>query len=110
MLFRSARNEIIIRGRVIGGLQMIDGGEADDKIIAVLENDDVWGSARDVADLPDVLVERLQHYFLTYKLVPGHPARARINRVYGRAHAERVVRASMADYVAAFGDPPDETA
>jgi inorganic pyrophosphatase len=38
-----ARNEIIVRGRVIGGLQMIDGGEADDKIISVLEDDYVWG-------------------------------------------------------------------
>ncbi len=69
-----SRNEIIVRGRVIGGLQMIDRGEADDKIIAVLENDLVWGGARDVKDVPPVLVERLQHYFLTYKLVPGQRA------------------------------------
>jgi inorganic pyrophosphatase len=45
-----------------------------------------------------VLVERLQHYFLTYKLVPGRQAQARIAKVYGRAHALRVVRAAMADY------------
>ena len=66
-----ARNEIIVRGRVIGGLQMIDRGEADDKIISVLENDYVWGAARDISDVPAVLVERLQHYFLTYKFVPA---------------------------------------
>jgi len=92
------RNEIIVRARVIGGLQMIDHGEADDKIISVLENDYVWGEARDVSDVPSVLVERLQHYFLTYKLVPGQRSRARIDRIYGRAHALRVVRAAMADY------------
>ena len=91
-------DQIIVRGRVIGGLQMIDGGEADDKIIGVLENDDAWGSARDVKDVPPVLVERLQHYFLTYKLVPGQKARARVGAVYGRAHALDVVRAAMADY------------
>jgi inorganic pyrophosphatase len=45
-----------------------------------------------------VLVERLQHYFLTYKLVPGQRVQARIARVYGRAHALKVVRAAMADY------------
>src|SRR4029079_6965910 len=61
-----ARNEIIVRGTVIGGLQMIDNGDADDKIISVLENDYVWGSARTIKDVPPVLVERLQHYFLTY--------------------------------------------
>ena len=92
------RNEILVRCRVIGGLQMIDHGEADDKIIGVLENDDAWGNARDIKDVPAVLVERLQHYFLTYKLVPGQRARARITRIYGRAHAFKVVRAAIADY------------
>jgi inorganic pyrophosphatase len=92
------RNEILVSCRVIGGLQMIDGGEADDKIISVLDNDHVWGRARDVRDVPAVLVERLQHYFLTYKLVPGRRAQASIRSVYGRAHALDVVRAAMADY------------
>jgi inorganic pyrophosphatase len=98
-----ARNEIIVRARVIGGLQMLDGGEADDKLIGVLENDDVWRRARNVSDVPAVLVERLQHYFLTYKLVPGRRPRVRIARVYGRRHALAVVRAAMADYEDAFG-------
>ena len=98
-----ARSEIIVRTHVIGGLQMIDGGEADDKIIGVLENDFVWGGARDIADVPPVLIERLQHYFLTYKLVPGQPVQAHVARVYGRRHALRVVRAAMEDYVEAFG-------
>jgi inorganic pyrophosphatase len=98
-----ARNEIIVRCRVIGGLQMIDTGEADDKIVGVLENDLVYGDARDLRDVPPVLVERLQHYFLTYKLVPGQKPRSKITKVYGRAHAFTVVRAAMADYHAHFG-------
>ena len=97
-----ARNEIITRVRVIGGLQMIDGGEADDKIISVLENDYVWGAARDIDDVPAVFVERLQHYFLTYKLVPGQQPTASIDRVYGRDHARQVVIAALEDYAAAF--------
>ncbi|MEW5915272.1 MAG: inorganic pyrophosphatase [Gemmatimonadota bacterium] len=97
-----ARNEIIVRARVIGGLQMIDNGEADDKIIAILENDFVWGAARDIGDVPSVLIERLQHYFLTYKLVPGEPVHARIDTVYARTHARKVVRAAMADYADTF--------
>ena len=101
-----ARNEIIVRSRVIGGLQMIDAGEADDKIISVLDNDYVWGRARNISDVPSVLVERLQHYFLTYKLVPGQGAQARIAKVYGRAHALKVVRAAMADYDDNFGGRP----
>ena len=97
-----ARNEIIVRARVIGGLQMLDGGEADDKIISVLENDNVWGEARDIKDVPPVFIERLQHYFITYKLIPGQLPRARIQRAYGRVHALKVIRAAMADYAAHF--------
>lgn len=104
------RNEVILRARVVGGLQMVDGGEADDKIIAVLENDFVWGHARDVRDLPKVLVERLQHYFLTYKLVPGELPKADIKRIYDYKHAVKVVRASMEDYKVSFGKYIDVTA
>lgn len=95
-------SEVIVHARVVGGLQMVDGGEADDKIIGVLENDLIWGDARDVSDLPHVLVERLEHYFLTYKLVPGQPAKATIERIYGQKHALQVVTASLADYKEKF--------
>ena len=97
------RNEIILKARVVGGLQMVDNGDADDKIIAVLDNDYVYGSARDIADLPGVLVERLQHYFGTYKLVPERPSSVSIEKIYGREHALKVVEAAIRDYDAAFG-------
>jgi len=98
-----ARSEVILRGRLIGGLQMIDHGEADDKLISVLDNDYIWGKARTIGDVPAVLIERLQHYFLTYKLVPGQKSQAKITKVYGRDHARLVVRAAMADYEEEFG-------
>src|SRR5258706_4496319 len=59
------KSEIIVPARVIGGLQMLDRGEADDKIIAVLVGDYMWGSANDLADVPPVLAERLHHDFST---------------------------------------------
>jgi inorganic pyrophosphatase len=104
-----AKAEIILAARVIGGLQMIDRGEADDKIIAVLQNDYMWGSAKDLADVPAVLVERLHHYFTTYKLVPGEAAKQpRIARRYGFKKACRVIEASMRDYAKHFGDTPKD--
>jgi inorganic pyrophosphatase len=81
---------------------MIDRGEADDKIIAVLEGDYVWGESRGLSDVPPVLIERLQHYFSTYKLVPGEKTPIQVNRVYERDHALKVVMAAMADYRASF--------
>jgi inorganic pyrophosphatase len=98
-----AKSEIILSARVIGGIQLLDGDEADDKIIAVLRGDYVWGEAKDLADVPPVLVERLEHYFATYKLIPGSPARTRVNGTYGYDHAAAVVEAAMADYQAHFG-------
>ncbi len=97
------RAEILLDARVLGGLQMIDGGEADDKIIAVLESDSIWGVAHDIGDLPGALIERLQHYFETYKLVHGEPSKVSIDEVYGREHAAKVVAASLEDYGEAFG-------
>ena len=93
-----ARSEIIVPARVVGGLQLLDRGEADDKIIAILEKDFVWGGVDDVSGLPQILVERLQHYFETYKLVPGEPAQIRVQQVYGKTHAIRVIETAIADY------------
>ncbi len=50
---------------------MIDGGEVDDKLIAVLENDLSYGHWRDISDCPENMLERFEHYFLTYKEMPG---------------------------------------
>jgi inorganic pyrophosphatase len=97
------RAEVILNARVIGGLQMIDGGQADDKIIAVLQKDPFWGSINDITELPEAMVDRLRHYFLTYKLTPGARADVRIVQNYGREYALRVVQASIDDYVDAFG-------
>ena len=97
------RTEVILRARVVGGLQAIDGGEADDKIIAVLDNDEFWQNVEDVSQLPDVLVERLRHYFSTYKMMPGDEAQMRIEKIYDRNYALQVVAASIEDYDEAFG-------
>jgi len=93
--------EILVRAKVVGGLTMLDNGEADDKIVAVLTGDFVWGAVDDIEQLPPVLVERLRHYFATYKLRPG--ALPTSIPQYGRDRAHRIVRAAMADYDEAFG-------
>jgi inorganic pyrophosphatase len=97
------RSEVVLNSRVVGGLQMIDQGEADDKIIAVLENDHFWGEARQIGDLPTKLIERLSHYFLTYKLVPRTEPSATIESVFGVDHAHAVIQASLEDYDQEFG-------
>lgn len=96
------KSEIIVRARPIGGLQMIDSDEADDKIIAVMHDDHVWGHVRELKDLPTVLLERLRHYFETYKIAPGMKPSSRILRSYGKIHAGKVIVAAIRDYDTAF--------
>ena len=97
------RAEVILTARIVGGLPMLDHGEADDKIIAVLWNDPIWGSVADLAELPAPLIERLRHYFLTYKTTPGDASGVAIGASYGRVHAEAVIAAAIEDYTAEFG-------
>ena len=93
------KSEVILSARPIGGLQMVDNSEADDKIIAVLEGDYVWGNIKDISELPAIILERLQHYFLTYKLQPGAANRITIDQAYGRDQAFKVIQAAMQDYL-----------
>jgi inorganic pyrophosphatase len=97
------RADILLNARVVGGIQMIDEGEADDKIIAVLEGDNIWGEVNDIKDLPPIKTERLQHYFSTYKMIPGKNVEIRVDGVYGREEALAVIAASQKDYQNHYG-------
>jgi len=92
--------DIILKAIPIGGLRMIDKGEADDKIIAVLVNDAVYGGFTDLRQVPEKVLNRLKHYFMTYKLSPATgSAPVKIAAEYGREDALAVITASMQDYV-----------
>ena len=90
--------DIIMQSKPIGGFRMIDGNEADDKIIAVLEGDAVFGIYNDVSELPQIIVDRLKHYFLTYKDLPGNPSNVEITDTYGQEEAMEVIKRAMKDY------------
>jgi inorganic pyrophosphatase len=96
-------SEVLLRARVVGGLKIIDRGEADDKIIAVLDGDYVWGSASEIGELPPALLERIEHYFSTYKLVPDQPPNINLVGRYGYEHAAAVIKAALADYQEMYG-------
>src|SRR5262249_33552311 len=100
-----SRGEILLEARPIGGLRMVERGEADDKIIAVLINDPTYGEATDIGELSRAVVDRLRHYFLTYKTIPGEePASISVDPVYGVAAARAVLNAARTDYGDKFGD------
>ncbi len=96
--------DIIVRARPIGGFRMIDNDEADDKIIAVLNKDAVYGNYKDINDCPPLVIDRLKHYFLTYKDLPGEKRRCEITHIYGIEEAHDLIRRSMEDYSDRFNN------
>jgi inorganic pyrophosphatase len=100
-----AQGNFFLNAKPIGGLRMIDGEQADDKIISILDSDLAYGHIRDIAECPKALVDRLKHYFLSYKQLPGEaPRRVEIVDVYDRAEALEVIRRSLIDYQNKFGN------
>ena len=99
-----AHGDVLVSAIPIGGLRMLDGDEADDKIVAVLEKDATYGGYQDISDVPDALVDRLHHYFLTYKQGPGEDPACDIVEIYGRDKAWKVIEDAQADYNDSFAD------
>jgi inorganic pyrophosphatase len=94
-----SHGDILVKAIPIGGFRMIDGNEADDKIIAVLKDDATYGHINDMADLPTLVIDRLKHYFLTYKDIPGEESNTEIPNIYGQEEALEVIQAAMTDYM-----------
>jgi inorganic pyrophosphatase len=98
-------SDIVLSARPIGGLRMIDESDADDKLIAVLTGDLLYGKWRGIQDCPDAILERLKHYFLTYKQSPDeNRSPCEITDVYDREEAYEVIRKGRADYDLKFGE------
>ncbi len=90
--------DILVKAKPIGGFRMIDSNESDDKIVAVLDNDAFYGQFNDISEIPELVIDRLKHYFLTYKDMPGKTIDVEITHVYGKDEAFEVITRSQEDY------------
>lgn len=92
--------DLLVRARPVGGFQLLDRSEADDKIIAVLEGDGMFADVEDISDVPSALIDRLKHYFLTYKEIPDtrKTPPVEVASIYGRRAAHTAIKRSMNDY------------
>jgi inorganic pyrophosphatase len=93
-----SHGDILVEAIPIGGFRMLDNKQADDKIIAVLKDDAVYGAMKDITECPTPVVERLKHYFLTYKDLPNTKLDVEITHTYDSEEAKEVIRRSMEDY------------
>lgn len=92
--------DILLEAIPIGGFRMIDHGEVDDKIIAVLKDDATYGAFTDISQVPKSVIDSLEHYFLTYKEIPkdNEQLKVEIAEVYGKEAALQVIEAGDKDY------------
>lgn len=94
-----SHGDVLVNAIPIGGIRLLDHNQADDKIIAVLKNDAIYGNITDIDQLPKQVVRRLIHYFSTYKDIPGeNHQRMQFIGIYNAETAHEVIRRSMQDY------------
>ncbi len=91
---------ILVEARPVAVLRMIDGGEGDDKIIAVPKNDPRWEEVRDLADVNKHTIKEIQHFLETYKSIEGKSVV--ISGVEGREAAHAAVKKGLQMYADKF--------
>jgi inorganic pyrophosphatase len=90
----------LIPCKIIGVMQMIDQGEADDKIIAVAEQDPSVSHIQDVKDLPQHLRAELKHFFESYKQLENK--KVVVDEFLSKEKAEAILQNSIKLYNETF--------
>ena len=90
----------LVEANVIGNMQMIDTGVADDKIIAVAAKDPGVNYIRDVAELPKHFIAVLKNYFEQYKVLENK--KVEIDDFQDKAAAYKIIEAAIALYTTNF--------
>lgn len=91
----------LVDARVIGVMQMIDGGEQDDKIIAVAAEDNNFAGINDLNDLPQQRLDEIKVFFEDYKKLEKKTVE--VKEFFGRDKAIQIVQESITMYNDKFG-------
>jgi inorganic pyrophosphatase len=87
---------ILVRARPVAIMNMIDNGEADDKIIAVPIDDPRFDQLCDLKDINPHIVKEIEHFYSTYKKLQNKVVE--VNGFQGQKEAQRVFQESLALY------------
>ena len=91
----------LISAKVIGVMRMLDGGELDDKIIAVAENDMSVNHISNISELPNHFFNELRNFFEDYKKLENKTVQ--VEDFQNAATAREIVLKSMEDYRTLIG-------
>lgn len=86
----------LVSARVIGVMRMLDGGEMDDKIIAVAEHDMSVSHIYDISELPEHFLKELKNFFEDYKKLENKTVE--VEDFQNAKVAKEIVKQSMIDY------------
>lgn len=86
----------IVSAKVIGVMRMLDGGELDDKIIAVAENDMSVNHMNDVTELPAHFFKELKNFFEDYKKLENKTVQ--VEEFQNAQTAKEIIKKSVEDY------------
>jgi len=93
------RGDVILNAIPIGGFRLLDRGQVDDKIIGVMVDDLVFGDMLTMDRIPPALIQRLRHYFMTYKSGPdATTSHVEIAAIYDKQEAQEIINLGCADY------------
>ena len=90
----------IVNAKVIGVMRMLDGGESDDKIIAVAADDISVNHYNDITDLPPHTILEVRRFFEDYKILENKEVV--VEGFLGKEDAFRIVRESIDLYNVTF--------
>lgn len=91
---------ILVKVRPVAVMHMVDGGEGDDKVIAVPTKDPRWDDTQDLADINKHTLKEMQHFFETYKVIENKEVV--ISGFEGKAQAIEAVQKSIELYKKEF--------
>ena len=91
----------MVRCYPIGVIRMVDGGEKDEKIIAIPFNDPTYNTYKDIDELPKHIFDEMSHFFSVYKELE-HKVTA-IEEVSGRDAAVEIISNCIKAYNEKFG-------
>lgn len=91
----------LVEAKVIGVMRMIDGGEADDKIIAVAKEDTSVNHINDISELPPHFISELKSFFEDYKKLENKSVV--VEQFQDHKVAQEIIQQAIVDYKEKFG-------
>ena len=95
---------VLVRGRVVGMMEMDDNGEQDHKILCVNDNDPRYDHVKTFKDLTPYELKDLKTFMEIYKYAQTGPGSVKVGDFLGPEKAYELIEEAMKEYEEKFSD------